>query len=91
MDEEYKKAAEIKKLTFEQAMTRLEEIVRRLEEGEIPLEESLEAFQEGMVLSRYCRDKLTEVEFRVDYLLKEEIEAAGRDRDEALQGSEEED
>ncbi|HSW36635.1 MAG TPA: exodeoxyribonuclease VII small subunit [Candidatus Limnocylindrales bacterium] len=58
--------------TYEEAVKRLEEIVRRLEDAEIPLEESLSFFQEGIALSRYCREKLAEIEFRVDFLLKED-------------------
>ncbi len=60
------------KPTYEEALRRLEEIIRRLEDGEIPLEESLSSFQEGILLSRYCREKLAEIEYRVEYLLKEE-------------------
>jgi len=63
---------DLKKLTYEEAVGRLEEIVNRLEDGEIPLEESLSAFQEGVALSRYCREKLAEIEYKVEYLLKEE-------------------
>lgn len=61
-----------KDLTYEEAIKRLEEIVRLLENVETPLEESLSYFQEGVDLSRYCREKLTEIEFRVEYLMKEE-------------------
>ncbi|MCJ7806376.1 MAG: exodeoxyribonuclease VII small subunit [Clostridia bacterium] len=59
-------------MTYEEAIKRLEELVHMLEDAEIPLEESLASFQEGIVLSRYCREKLTEIEYRVEYLLKEE-------------------
>ena len=62
----------IEEMTYEEAVKRLEEIVRRLENGEIPLEESLSSFQEGIALSRYCRKKLAEIEYRVESLLKEE-------------------
>lgn len=62
-------------MTYEEAVKRLEEIVRRLEDGEIPLEESLNAFQEGIALSHYCRKKLAEIEYRVEYLLKSGEEA----------------
>ncbi len=62
----------LKKLSYEEAITKLEEIVRRLEDADIPLEESLSSFQDGVALSRYCREKLAEIEFRVEYLLKEE-------------------
>lgn len=65
-------------MSYETAVRRLEEIVRRLEDESIPLEESLACFQEGIRLTRYCREKLAEIEYRVDYLLKEE-QAGGED------------
>jgi exodeoxyribonuclease VII small subunit len=58
--------------TFEEAMKRLEEIVGQLEKGEIPLEETLSLFEEGVKLSRFCREKLDEAEKRVEILLKDE-------------------
>lgn len=64
-------------LSYEEAIRRLEEIVVRLENEEIPLEEALTGFKEGVRLSRYCREKLAEIEFQVEYLLKEEQEGAG--------------
>lgn len=66
-------------LSYEEALKKLEEVVSKLEEGEIPLEDSLAAFQEGIALSRYCREKLAEIEFKVDYLLKEEQQAQADD------------
>lgn len=62
----------IEKMSYEEAINKLEEIVNRLEDSEVPLEESLSAFQEGIALSRYCREKLVEIEYKVEYLLKEE-------------------
>lgn len=64
----------IDNLSYEEALSRLEEIVAQLENAEIPLEESLSAFQEGIALSRLCREKLAEIEYKVDYLLKEEYQ-----------------
>ncbi len=61
-------------LSYEEALGRLEEIVAKLENAEIPLEESLAAFQEGIALSRLCREKLAEIEYKVEYLLKEEYQ-----------------
>ncbi|MBN2467579.1 MAG: exodeoxyribonuclease VII small subunit [Deltaproteobacteria bacterium] len=61
---------EPKQHTFEEAMKRLEEIVTRLEGEEISLEESLDLFEEGVKLSRFCRTKLDEAEKRVNFLLK---------------------
>ena len=66
------KNTKISDMTYEEAIKRLEEIVNRLESAEIPLEESLSSFQEGIALSRYCREKLAEIEYKVEYLLKEE-------------------
>lgn len=58
--------------TFEAAIKRLEEIVRQLEQGEIPVEECLALFEEGVNLSRFCRTKLDEAEQRISILLKDE-------------------
>lgn len=45
-----------KNTTFEESITQLETIVTQLERGDVPLEEALEAFQKGMVLSKQCQD-----------------------------------
>lgn len=66
------KDRDLKKMSYEEAVRRLEEIVQLLEKAEISLEESLALFQEGIALSRHCREKLAEIEFRVEYLLKED-------------------
>ena len=56
---------------FEEALEKLEEIVRRMEGGEMTLEESLRAFEEGIKLSRLCAKKLDEADRRVELLLRE--------------------
>jgi exodeoxyribonuclease VII small subunit len=56
---------------FEEALDKLEEIVRRMEGGEMTLEESLRAFEEGIKLSRLCAKKLDEADRRVELLLRE--------------------
>ena len=56
---------------FEDALKKLEKIVSRLEEGDIPLEESLKLFEEGIRLSRICGQKLDEIEKRVEILLRD--------------------
>jgi exodeoxyribonuclease VII small subunit len=48
----------------------LEKIVSKLEDGDIPLEESLKLFEEGIRLSRFCNQKLDEAEKKVEILLK---------------------
>ncbi len=60
-----------KGLTFEKALERLEKIVGELEDPERGLEASLELFEEGVALSRFCRGKLEEIQKRVDVVLKE--------------------
>ena len=55
---------------FEDALNKLEKIVSKLEDGDIPLEESLKLFEEGIRLSRLCNQKLEEAEKRVEILMK---------------------
>jgi len=57
-------------LKFEDAFKRLEEIVRKLEGGELPLDTALELFEEGIQLSRFCNTTLEAAERRVEILLK---------------------
>lgn len=58
--------------TFESALARLEEIVGLLEKGELPLEESLKLFEEGVGLARYCTDRLDDAEKRIHVLMSTE-------------------
>lgn len=58
------------KMTFEEALKRLEGLIEKMEGGELSLNESLENFQEGMELARHCRQILTEAEYRVEILLQ---------------------
>ena len=60
-----------KKQSFEEAMTRLEEIVERLEQEEAPLEEAVALYKEGLSLSALCREKLTAAEGEIVLLRKE--------------------
>ena len=57
---------DIKKLTFEQAIDQLETIVKRLEEGKVPLEESVAIYERGEALKRRCEELLRQAEARVD-------------------------
>jgi exodeoxyribonuclease VII small subunit len=57
------------KKTFEDALNQLESIVARLEDGDLPLEESLKLFEEGIRLSRFCNQKLNETQKKVEILL----------------------
>jgi len=56
---------------FEDALARLEEIVRTMETGDLSLEDSLKVFEEGIGLVRFCSKKLDEAERKVEILLKE--------------------
>ncbi|MCE4047099.1 MULTISPECIES: exodeoxyribonuclease VII small subunit [Bacillaceae] len=49
-------------LSFEEAMEELEKIVEKLEEGDVPLEEAINTYKRGMELSKFCHDKLKNVE-----------------------------
>jgi len=56
-------------VSFEESMKRLTEIVQSLERGELPLEKSLELFEEGVKLSRLAQERLDGAQKRVDMLL----------------------
>ena len=57
--------------TFEASLNQLETIVRQLEAGDLPLEESLKLFEKGVALSRECRERLNEAERRIEILMKD--------------------
>lgn len=61
-------------LSYEQAVARLKEVVEKLEQGSLDLEESLRLFEEGISLSRTCDEKLTVVEARVKVLVEKSKE-----------------
>ncbi|WP_159110587.1 exodeoxyribonuclease VII small subunit [Enterococcus faecalis] len=60
-----------KEKTFEESLNALEEIVQRLERGDVPLEEALVAFQEGMALSKQCQDTLEKAEKTLTKMITE--------------------
>lgn len=66
---------------FESAMRDLEELVERLERGDMPLEESLAAFERGVMLTRSCQTALKAAEQKVEILLKRAGEPAVEDFD----------
>ena len=73
--------AEEPRLDFETAMRDLEELVERLEQGDLPLEESLSAFERGVMLTRNCQTALKEAEQKVEILLKKAGEPTVEDFD----------
>ena len=60
------------KTTFEQSMKKLEQIVQELESGDLPLEEAMQKFEEGIKLSRLCSEKLDETEKKITLLLQDQ-------------------
>ena len=67
--------AEIQKLSFEKAIEELETIVKRLEEGKVPLEESVTIYERGEALKRRCEELLRAAEARVDKIT---LDAGGK-------------
>ena len=61
-----------KKLDFEKALKELEGLVKQLEENDLPLEESLKTFEQGIKLSRYCAKCLDDAEKRIQQLSRDE-------------------
>lgn len=59
------------KMTFEEALERLEKLIGSLEKGDLSLEQSLEKFKEGMELTRHCRKLLAEAEYRIEMILQD--------------------
>jgi exodeoxyribonuclease VII small subunit len=57
--------------TFEASLEALEQIVRQLEDGDLPLEKSLELFEHGIRLSRECQERLSQAERRIEILLRD--------------------
>lgn len=72
---------------FEKAFQQLETIVQRLEKEELPLDESLRLFEEGISLSRFCHQRLEEVEKKIEMIL---ADAKGQPRTEPFAMADEE-
>ncbi|MFQ5989866.1 MAG: exodeoxyribonuclease VII small subunit [Candidatus Methylomirabilales bacterium] len=64
--------SDVKEVKFEEALAKLEAVVNRLESGELPLEESLRLFEEGVHLTKVCAHRLEEAERRIAILKKDE-------------------
>ena len=67
--------SDVKKMTFERAIEELESIVRRLEEGKVPLEESVAIYERGETLKKRCEELLRQAEARVEKIT---LDANGR-------------
>ena len=66
------KNSDITQLTFEQAITQLSDIVEKIEQGQIPLAESLAQYEGGMALIKQCRSLLTVAERRIEKISQQE-------------------
>ncbi len=54
--------------TFEQALTELEEIIKKLEDGKLPLEDAVKAFERGSELKKVCEEKLKNAQLKIEML-----------------------
>lgn len=66
---EAKPQSDIAGLSFEDGLRELEQIVRQLEQGDVPLEDSIRIYERGAVLKAYCETKLKEAELKVEKIL----------------------
>jgi exodeoxyribonuclease VII small subunit len=64
--------SEKKETSFEQALESLEQIVKRLESGDLSLEDSLALFEEGVLLTRVCSQRLEAAEKKIEILMRDE-------------------
>ena len=69
---EKKAKDDIGKLSFEESIKRLKTIVDKIEQGEIPLQDSLEQYEQGMALIKHCRTILQTAEKRIEKISKEQ-------------------
>ena len=77
-------------MEFEKKLTRLEDIVEKMESGDLSLDDSLKLFEEGVKLSRDCQSQLTKAEEKVKVLLSVDADGKPQTRDFEI-GSESED
>lgn len=66
-----KQAATTGEPTFEESIRRLEQIVERLEQGEVPLDQAMQLYEEGLAVSRLCAEKLKKAEIVLKRLTKD--------------------
>jgi len=61
-----------KSLDFEKSLAKLEKIIEALEDGDLPLNESIKNFEEGVKLTKYCQELLTKAELKIQKLLEKD-------------------
>ena len=69
---EQKPKKEIEKMSFENAIKELTSIVGKIEQGQVPLQDSLEQYEKGMALIKHCRTILQKAEKRIDKISNQE-------------------
>ena len=70
---EQKKKNDIGKMSFEEALTMLTDIVSKIEQGEIPLQDSIEQYERGMSLIKHCREILQKAEKRIEKIEETDV------------------
>ncbi len=75
-----------KKKGFEESLSRLEEVVKEMESGELPLEKMMAHFEEGTTLVKFCGDQLNEVEKKIEKLVQKGDEVLAEPFEEEPQG-----
>ncbi|MBD7983195.1 exodeoxyribonuclease VII small subunit [Sporosarcina sp. Sa2YVA2] len=76
------------KLHFEEAMTKLEGVVQKLESGDVPLEEAINLYKEGMELSAYCHGKLQDAEKQLITIIDKDGESTSFDPSKGTEANE---
>jgi exodeoxyribonuclease VII small subunit len=77
-----KQKTDIDKMSFEEAIKELTNIVGKIEQGQIPLQDSLEQYEKGMALIKQCRTILQKAEERIEKITKEQEDSQDCDRNE---------
>ena len=67
----------ISEMSFEEALTALEEVVRSLEDGKVPLDRSIDLYERGEALRKHCDDRLKAAELRVEKIVADGENATG--------------
>jgi len=76
---------DITRLSFEQAIKQLNDIVGQIEQGKIPLQDSLQQYEKGMALIKHCRRILQKAEKRIEKITEEDSESGGQNTDDRRQ------
>jgi exodeoxyribonuclease VII small subunit len=86
---EKKQDTSIEKMNFEQAIKELTEIVSKIEQGQIPLQESIDQYEKGMMLIKHCREILQKAEKRIEKITKNDNKEQNSTENSEKEGGEE--